>query len=139
MREKRIILTAACAAASLLAVSASAQIALPPTSKAWGFNASLNPPNMPAGEDTRELVLDAAEAAAATHMRLGIHWRAFQEESSVENPIPKSFAFPIGQETGYPHTVELDRDYLAVTARGMTPVIIVMGTPLWASTFHRCS
>jgi hypothetical protein len=84
-------------------------------------------------------VLDAAEAAGATHMRLGIHWRAFEEESSVENPIPNSFAFPIGQETGYPHTVKFDRDYLAVTARGMTPVIIVMGAPLWASTFHKCS
>src|SRR5687767_2084736 len=73
MREKWIILAAACAAASLLAASAPAQIALPPASKAWGFNASPHRLNVPAGEDPSELVLDAAEAAGATHMRFGIH------------------------------------------------------------------
>lgn len=141
MREKRIILAAACAAASLLAASAPAQISLPPESKAWGFNASLNPPNVPAGEDPRELVLDAAEAAGATHMRLGISWRAYEneKESSVADPVPASFDFPVGQAIGNSQTISLDADYLAVTARGMTPVITVMGAPLWASTFHRCS
>jgi hypothetical protein len=139
MREKRIILTAACAAACLLAVSAFAQIALPPASKAWGFNASLNPPNMPAGEDTRELVLDAAEAAGATHMRLGIHWSAYENESSVADPIPSSFDFPVGQAIGNGHTFRVDADYLAISERGMTPVLIVMDAPPWASTFHKCS
>ncbi len=130
---------AVCVTGSWLAASAAAQVALPPPSKAWGFNASLNPPGVPAGEDPRELVLDAAEAAGATHMRLGISWRAYENESSIDNPVPESFAFPIGQAIGNTQTVTLDMDYLAVTERGMTPVIIVQGAPLWASTFHQCS
>lgn len=127
------------AAGCLLAVSATAQISLPPGGKAWGFNASLHPPNAPAGEDPRKLVLDAAEAAGATHMRLGISWRAYENESSVANPIPASFAYPIGQAIGNTQTISLDEDYLAVRARGITPVILVQGAPLWASTFHKCS
>lgn len=107
-----ILVTTGC----LLAVSATAQISLPPPGKAWGFNASLRPPNAPAGEDPRKLVLDAAEAAGATHMRLGISWRAYENESSVANPIPASFAYPIGQAIGNNQTIRLDEDYLAVRA-----------------------
>src|SRR4051794_26392238 len=100
LRQVVLAIVLAAAGCLLATASATAQISLPPAAKAWGFNASLNPPNAPAGEDPRKLVLDAAEAVGATHIRLNISWRSYENESSATNPIPASFGSPVGQAIG---------------------------------------
>jgi hypothetical protein len=127
-----------CAAFLALALPSTASAALPsflPAGKPWGFNANLFPAGEPAGS-TR--TIDAAVAAGATHMRIGINWRHFQSETSVTSPNPPSFQRPLGTPTGNGELDKVDREYLVLTSRGIKPVLFVNSAPIWASTFHTC-
>ena len=118
--------------------TAPAQQALPespvPPGKGFGFNATPFPP----GEGSR--ALDAAVAAGANHMRLSIHWRGYEAGTSADNPVPASLSpsRPLGSSTGHGETDRVDREYLALTGRGIKPIIAINGVPAWASTFHTC-
>lgn len=118
---------------ALGAAEVRAQGAWPPAGKAWGYNARLIPP----GATSRTPLLDAAQATGATHLRIGISWRAYERSTTAQSPIPSDFSVPVGQVSSG-HTADVDADYLAIVERGMTPVLIVHNAPGWASTFHAC-
>ena len=124
--------------ACLLALASSPAHAVPsfvPPGKPFGFNANL----APSGETSPSIpTLEAARAAGASHMRTPISWRAYEFETTETNPVPPSFSKPVGQPTGSGYTDYIDRQYLAITERGMTPVIWIGNAPKWASTFHTC-
>jgi hypothetical protein len=117
---------------------AGAQQVLPekpvPPGKGFGFNAPL----FPAGQGNR--AVDAAAAAGASHMRMSIHWRAYESVTNAGNPVPPSLSLskPLGQPTGHGDTDRVDKEYLALTTRGMKPILMINSVPAWASTFHTC-
>ena len=124
-----IALTAPCADAANSAPS------FVPAGKAFGFNGNLEPAGEPLGSTQ---AVNAAQAGGATHVRMGIQWRSFQAETSYASPVPPSFSTPVGEPTGSWETDRVDRLYLSIVNRGMTPVMVVQNAPAWASTFHKC-
>jgi hypothetical protein len=118
-----------------MAPAATAAPAFVPPGKVFGFHSSLTPPGEPVSS-TR--TVDAAKAGGAEYMRIGIQWRSFENESNAQNPIPSSFASPLGQPTGHHELDRADREYLQITSRGMKPIMMIHGAPAWASTFHTC-
>jgi hypothetical protein len=120
-----------------MAGAAQARPAFLPPGKAFGFNANLYAVDEPPGQISSR-TLDAAQAAGAEYLRMGIVWRQYENETNVDQAVPPSFGTPIGQPTSNPQTNTADAQYQAIVARGMTPVLIVHSAPYWASTFHTC-
>ena len=123
--------------ALLAPVAAHARPAFLPPGEGFGFNANLYPVNEPGGVVSQR-TLDAAQAAGATHMRIGIVWRFYENESNVLSPVPTSFSNPVGAPTSNAQTKRADDQYLAIVNRGMTPILLIHSAPYWASHFHPC-
>ena len=108
---------------------------VPKPGKAWGFNLGYEPD----GDASPATSLQAMEAVGVTHLRYPMHWRTFNN-TTTGNPVPAEMlnTNPGGAGVGA-GLKQYDDAYLDLTARNITPVIIVDSVPLWASRLHRCS
>jgi hypothetical protein len=108
---------------------------VPKPGKAWGFNLGYEPE----GDTSPASSLQAMTALGVTHLRYAMHWRAFSDTSPGQ-PIPKEMReTTLGNAPPGSSLRQYDGTYLDLTARDITPVIIVMSVPIWASTLHDCA
>jgi hypothetical protein len=106
---------------------------VPPPGKAWGFNLGVEP----AGDTGRPGPgIRALGLVQATHHRYPVAWTA-TGPSSPQDPVGPELRRPLGQ-AGTGGLQGYDRIYRALVDAGITPVIILMDVPRWASTLHEC-
>ncbi|WP_205698107.1 glycosyl hydrolase [Conexibacter sp. SYSU D00693] len=100
--------------------------------KPFGFNLGV----WATGDDGPDRGVRALKLVGATHYRWSLSWNG-TGDTTPEHPVSPEMRTPLGKAHG--GVAFHDRVYESVVDAGITPVIVLLDVPRWASTLRECA